>query len=711
MMAHTKRKGAFTIYADLYYSRENVMDQRWQESQPDKNSDTSWNTEGPQDLFELLEKLSASRLDDQRCVLPPAPNRSSQRRKKDQNLLKEVLHQLQPYPMIVIPPSGGYWVDGTDHEYRLDLEGNSDVPEYTSLIQLELDDTPTLYRKIFVGSDHFNFTAIDPNAGHLVMSVKIENVADHDWVWILLRTSKCLLHDVLLYGLLGENFSISQLAKILCDQIITETFQPVVFPKASEMLLAYDEHVLVNTYKFGIIYQRVAQTTEEELFGNITHSSAMEEFLKMIGQKIKLKDFRGFRGGLDTHYGQTGDESVYTQFRGCEIMFHVSTLLPYINGDPQQLQRKRHIGNDIVAIVFQEGNTPFSPTIITSNFIHAYIIVEVVNPQTPETRYKVSVTAREDVPHFGPPLPQPAIFDKGNKFREFLLAKLINAEHACYKAEKFAKLKERTQASLLHSLHDGLVQKTQDFCGAGLCYENSRTEMNDTSSRFLDSFRRALTGRNRSQSIESNLSNISQKRSAASTSSSGVNVITMGDSTPSSTKNSVKHLYQRSPSQGSTHSRNNDSLGGGFHEYSVSGPNTPISGPETPPMMQHVNYESDTSSLNSLELERTTMASEDFGKCGNSGSLNNIQPCSLCTESCRLHRPNCDAVQRQIDNLRLEVLKLKTERLELLKQKMSSQRDVKKLNESEVRLTTELSTIRKELLRLQALDAEALART
>lgn len=34
-------------------------------------------------------------------------------------------------------------------------------------------------------------------------------------------------------------------------------------------------------------------------------------------------------------------------------MFHVSTFLPYTVGDTQQLQRKRHIGNDIVAIVFQ----------------------------------------------------------------------------------------------------------------------------------------------------------------------------------------------------------------------------------------------------------------------------------------------------------------------------------------------------------------------
>ena len=42
-------------------------------------------------------------------------------------------------------------------------------------------------------------------------------------------------------------------------------------PKASELLLNYDEHVLVNNFKFGMIYQRVGQCSEEALFGNRSH--------------------------------------------------------------------------------------------------------------------------------------------------------------------------------------------------------------------------------------------------------------------------------------------------------------------------------------------------------------------------------------------------------------------------------------------------------
>ncbi|CAG5126830.1 unnamed protein product, partial [Candidula unifasciata] len=104
----------------------------------------------------------------------------------------------------------------------------------------------------------------------------------------------------------------------------------------SELVMSYDEHVLTHNFKFGVIYQKKGQTSEEEVFGNKKHSPAMDVFLETIGDKVQLKDFKGFRGGLDTTHCQTGAESVYTKFNGKEIMFHVSTLLPYTEGDAQQ---------------------------------------------------------------------------------------------------------------------------------------------------------------------------------------------------------------------------------------------------------------------------------------------------------------------------------------------------------------------------------------
>lgn len=64
----------------------------------------------------------------------------------------------------------------------------------------------------------------------------------------------------------------------------------------------------------------------------------------------------------------TGKESYYTEYSGFEVMFHVAPFLPFNPLDPQQLERKRHIGNDVVVIIFKEGNQKFDPKIIPTQF-------------------------------------------------------------------------------------------------------------------------------------------------------------------------------------------------------------------------------------------------------------------------------------------------------------------------------------------------------
>jgi len=43
--------------------------------------------------------------------------------------------------------------------------------------------------------------------------------------------------------------------------------------------------------------------------------------------------------------GGTGQESYHSRWREFEVMYHNSTLLPFAPDDPQQIQRKRHLGN------------------------------------------------------------------------------------------------------------------------------------------------------------------------------------------------------------------------------------------------------------------------------------------------------------------------------------------------------------------------------
>ncbi|XP_076848052.1 rap1 GTPase-activating protein 1 isoform X3 [Brachyhypopomus gauderio] len=405
-----------------------------------------------------------NRMEEQRCA-PPPPLKTEEDYIPYPSV-HEVLGRTSPFPLILLPQFGGYWIEGTNHDLNNGTEPTL-LPSPTTRLKLECNTTAKIYRKQFLGKEHFNYYSVDGALGHLVFSVKYEVIGQQEHLRLMLRTKLKTYHDVIPISCLTEFPNIVQMAKLVCEEVNVDRFFPVLYPKASRLIVTFDEHVINNKFKFGVIYQTFGQTSEEEVFGNNAESPALVEFLEFLGHKVELHDFKGFRGGLDVTHGQTGTESVYHNFHNKEVMFHVSTKLPYTEGDTQQLQRKRHIGNDIVAIVFQEENTPFVPDMIASNFLHAYIVVQVENACSDNVLYKVSVTARDDVPFFGPALPDPAVFRKGPEFQEFLFTKLINAEYACYKAEKFAKLEERTRAALLETLYEELHFNSQAMLGLG----------------------------------------------------------------------------------------------------------------------------------------------------------------------------------------------------------------------------------------------------
>ncbi|KAM9505502.1 rap1 GTPase-activating protein 1 isoform 47-T48 [Salvelinus alpinus] len=405
-------------------------------------------------------------MEEQRCTFPPPL-------KTEEDYIPypsvhEVLERKSGFPLILLPQFGGYWIEGNNHELSDSTDPDQIQPlSPTTRNKLESNCTAKIYRKHFLGKEHFNYYSVDGALGHLVFSLKYDEIGDQEHLRLMLRTKLKTYHDVIPISCLTEFPNVVQMAKLVCEEVNVDRFFPALYPKASRLIVTFDEHVISNNFKFGVIYQKFGQTSEVELFGNSAESPAFVEFLEFLGEKVELHDFKGFRGGLDVIHGQTGSQSVYHNYRNKEIMFHVSTKLPYTEGDTQQLQRKRHIGNDIVAIVFQEESTPFVPDMIASNFLHAYVVVQVENACTDNVLYKVSVTARDDVPFFGPPLPDPAVFRKGPEFQEFLFTKLINAEYACYKAEKFAKLEERTRSALLETLYEELHINSQAMMGLG----------------------------------------------------------------------------------------------------------------------------------------------------------------------------------------------------------------------------------------------------
>lgn len=262
-----------------------------------------------------------------------------------------------------------------------------------------------------------------------------------------------------------------------------------------DQLLKLDEQGLTNHYKVGIMYCKAEQSTEEEMYNNEEAGPAFDEFLETIGKKVRLQGFNKYKAGLDNKCkfvysfrfcfcfkynfntnrytfvaDSTGLWSVYAQHQEREVMFHVSTMLPFTPNNKQQLLRKRHIGNDIVTIVFQEpGAYPFTPKGIRSQFQHVFVVVRAINPCTENTHYKVSVSRSRDVQVFGPPIKESAIFPKGKAFAEFLLAKVVNAENAAHRSEKFVSMATRTRQEYLKDLVASFSSTTTVETGQKFC--------------------------------------------------------------------------------------------------------------------------------------------------------------------------------------------------------------------------------------------------
>ncbi|XP_011504382.1 PREDICTED: signal-induced proliferation-associated 1-like protein 1 [Ceratosolen solmsi marchali] len=318
-----------------------------------------------------------------------------------------------------------------------------------------IDEGAYYYRRYFLGREHQNWFGMDEQLGPVAISIR----RDGQQYRIVVRTSELLT----LRGSVPEEALAGarpQQARIPTREIL-ELVAPEVqmnclrlgTPAAEEALARLDEQGLSNRYKVGVLYCRAGQRTEEEMYNNQHAGPAFLEFLDSIGQRIRLRGFEGYKAGLDTRTDSTGTHAVAATHRGAEVTFHVSTMLPFTPNNRQQLLRKRHIGNDIVTIVFQEpGALPFSPRRIRSQFQHVFIIVRAISPCTDSTQYSVSVSRSKEVPVFGPPVPSGATFPKGKHFADFILAKVINAENAAHRSEKFATMATRTRQEYLKDL-------------------------------------------------------------------------------------------------------------------------------------------------------------------------------------------------------------------------------------------------------------------
>ncbi|XP_053940327.1 GTPase-activating Rap/Ran-GAP domain-like protein 3 isoform X1 [Cuculus canorus] len=326
-------------------------------------------------------------------------------------------------------------------------------------VHLENPDYHTRwYFKYFLGKVHQNYIGTDAEKNPFFLSVVLSDQNNqripqyHSILWRKTGTQKiCLPYSP------TKTLSVKSILSAMSLDKFEKSPREIFHPEIQKDLLVLEEQEGSVNFKFGVLYAKDGQLTDDEMFSNETGSESFQRFLHLLGDTITLKGWTGYRGGLDTKNDTTGTSSVYTVFQGHEIMFHVSTMLPYSRENKQQVERKRHIGNDIVTIVFQEGeesSPAFKPSMIRSHFTHIFALVRY-NKQNDS--YRLKIFSEESVPLFGPPLPSPPVFTNHQEFRDFVLVKLINGEKATLETPTFSQKRQRTLDMLIRSLYQDLM--------------------------------------------------------------------------------------------------------------------------------------------------------------------------------------------------------------------------------------------------------------
>ncbi|XP_072344634.1 GTPase-activating Rap/Ran-GAP domain-like protein 3 isoform X4 [Scyliorhinus torazame] len=336
------------------------------------------------------------------------------------------------------------YTPGTWHRTDVHLEN----PEYHT----------RWYFKYFLGKVHQNYVGTDTERNPFFLSVVLsdqnnQRVPQYRAIlWKKTGTQKiCLPYSP------TKTLSVKSILSAMNLDKFEKGPREIFNAEIQKDLLVLEEQEGSVNFKFGVLYAKDGQLTDDEMFSNETGSDGFQKFLNLLGETVTLKGWIGYRGGLDTKNDTTGIHSIYTVYQGHEIMFHVSTMLPYSKENKQQVERKRHIGNDIVTIVFQEGeesSPSFKPSMIRSHFTHIFALVRY-NKQNDS--YRLKIFSEESVPLFGPPLPSPPVFTDHHEFRDFVLVKLINGEKATLETPTFAQKRQRTLDMLIRSLYQDLI--------------------------------------------------------------------------------------------------------------------------------------------------------------------------------------------------------------------------------------------------------------
>eukprot|EP00010_Vexillifera_abyssalis_P007037 CAMPEP_0201546318 /NCGR_PEP_ID=MMETSP0173_2-20130828/2633_1 /ASSEMBLY_ACC=CAM_ASM_000268 /TAXON_ID=218659 /ORGANISM="Vexillifera sp., Strain DIVA3 564/2" /LENGTH=470 /DNA_ID=CAMNT_0047954945 /DNA_START=128 /DNA_END=1537 /DNA_ORIENTATION=- len=243
-----------------------------------------------------------------------------------------------------------------------------------------VDEDEPVYQNHFLHKEHDHYFAADTNKGPFVVSV-LRVPENNRLLRVIVRSQYGIKN-----GMIKPTRSIDKQLVRVCEIGEGTKFRKVRYQPDSRLtqeLVRQEQRrcEFRKTFGFGVLYASASALTEDDIYSNNDPSPDYTYFLEnILGEKISLLGWEKYRAGLDVKETKsTGTHSIYTEIHGYQVMYHVSTMLPFSANNAQQLARKRHIGNDIVVIVYKEGKTPFNPELMHSQMNQTFVVVQKID--------------------------------------------------------------------------------------------------------------------------------------------------------------------------------------------------------------------------------------------------------------------------------------------------------------------------------------------
>jgi len=157
--------------------------------------------------------------------------------------------------------------------------------------------------------------------------------------------------------------------------------KPLLLPNTKSIessLRNLDRIFCYETHKVGVLYVGPGQHNDEKaILSNQYGSVRYSAFLSGLGTLLDITTTdpnQVFLGGLDPR--DDGQFHYVWQDDAMQVVYHAATLMPSTESDTQFNKKKRHIGNDYVAIVYNDSGDSYTMGTVKGQFIYAHIVVE-----------------------------------------------------------------------------------------------------------------------------------------------------------------------------------------------------------------------------------------------------------------------------------------------------------------------------------------------